>query len=264
MADIDRIKPSQRRLWFAVPLVLLALVILLSLGTWQVRRLYWKEALLSEIETRIHAAPVELGEIEKIAASGGDIEYRTVRLSGTFDHARERHFFATHLGQTGYYVYTPLKLDDGRDIFVNRGFIPYEMKDAGKREQGQVPGRVTLQGLARAQLAAKPSMMLPDNDVAKNIFYWKDLRVMAESTGIARASLVPFFVDADATPNPGGFPVGGVTIIDLPNNHLQYAITWYGLAAALVFVVGFAYVRALTGQRTMDDLEPRGGTKEQE
>ncbi|MDQ1197809.1 surfeit locus 1 family protein [Rhizobium sp. SORGH_AS 787] len=249
MADSGALKPSHRRLWFAGPLVLLLLVILLSLGTWQVKRLYWKEALLSEIELRVHSAPVELGEIETIAASGGDIEYRTVRLSGIFDHAKERHFFATHQGQTGYYVYTPLKLDDGREIFVNRGFVPYEMKEPAKREQGQVTGRVTIEGLARAQLASKPSIMLPDNDVGKNIFYWKDIRAMAKSAGVPADTLVPFFVDANAAPNPGGWPKGGVTLIDLPNNHLQYAITWYGLAAALVFVAGFAYVRDMKGPK---------------
>ncbi|TIS72154.1 MAG: hypothetical protein E5W94_31685, partial [Mesorhizobium sp.] len=63
---------------------------------------------------------------------------------------------------------------------------------------------------------------------------------MAASAGLpAGAGLVPFFIDADATPNPGGLPVGGVTIIDLPNSHLQYAVTWYGLAAALAGVLIF-------------------------
>ena len=75
---------------------------------------------------------------------------------------------------------------------------------------------------------------MPDNDPAKNIFFWKDLDAMAASAGLPRrATVLPFFVDADATPNPGGLPIGGVTTIDLPNNHLQYALTWYGLAAAL-------------------------------
>lgn len=249
MVEHGPLKPAHRRLWFAGPLVLLLLVILLALGTWQVKRLYWKEALLSEIELRVHAAPVDLAEIERIAASGGDIEYRTVRLSGVFDHSKERLFFATHQGQTGYYVYTPLKLDDGREIFINRGFVLYDMKDPAKREQGQLTGRVTIEGLARAQLAAKPSIMLPDNDVAKNIFYWKDIRAMARSVGLSPGTLVPFFVDANGAANPGGWPKGGVTLIDLPNNHLQYAITWYGLAAALVFVAGFAYVRGLKGPR---------------
>ena len=80
------------------------LALLIALGTWQVKRLYWKEALIADIEERRSASPVPLSDIEAIAKSGGDIEYRTVSLSGTFDHARERHFFATHQGQTGYYI----------------------------------------------------------------------------------------------------------------------------------------------------------------
>jgi len=241
--DMSHMKAAQRRVWFAAPLVLLALAILLGLGTWQVKRLYWKEALMADIEQRRSADPATLEEIEAIARSGGDIEYRKVRLSGTFDHTRERHFFATHQGQTGYYVFTPLTLPDGRILFVNRGFVPFEMKDPAKRLDGQVAGEVTLTGLARAPLIAKPSSLLPDNDIAKNIFYWKDLAAMAESAQVPAGRLVNLFVDADATPNPGGWPMGGVTLIDLPNNHLQYAITWYGLAAALVIVVGFAYFR---------------------
>lgn len=243
MNDVSHMKAAERRVWFAAPLVLLALAILLGLGTWQVKRLYWKEALLADIEERRNAAPDTVAEIEAIAKSGGDIEYRKVSLSGTFDHARERHFFATHQGRTGYYIYTPLTLADGRVLFVNRGFVPFEMKDPAKRSEGQVTGEVTITGLARAPLVAKPSSLLPDNDIAKNIFYWKDLAAMASSADIPPDWLVKLFVDADAAPNPGGWPQGGVTLIDLPNNHLQYAITWYGLAAALVIVAGFAYFR---------------------
>lgn len=236
-------KAADRRVWFAAPLVLLALAILLGLGTWQVKRLYWKEALMADIEERLSASPVPLADIEAMAKSGGDIEYRKVRLSGTFDHARERHFFATHQSRTGYYIYTPLTLADGRILFVNRGFVPFEMKEQAKRAEGQVTGEVVITGLARAPLVAKPSSLLPDNDIAKNIFYWKDLAVMASSVDIPSNRLVTLFVDADNAQNPGGWPQGGVTLIDLPNNHLQYAITWYGLALALVIVVGFAYFR---------------------
>ncbi len=60
---------------------------------------------------------------------------------------------------------------------------------------------------------------------------------MARSAGLDEEEVYPFFVDADATPNPGGLPVGGVTLINLPNNHFQYAVTWYGLAFALVCVL---------------------------
>jgi surfeit locus 1 family protein len=216
--------------------VLFSLVILLTLGTWQVERLHWKEGLLADIAERRSADPAPLSEIEQRAAAGDDIEYRRIALSGTFDHTRERHFFATFEGRTGFYVYTPLTLADGRKIFVNRGFVPYEMKEPATRAAGEVSGEQAITGYARAKLSGKPSMLVPDNDLSKNIFYWKDLDAMAASTGLS--DVIPFFVDVDASvSNPGGWPKGGVTQFELPNNHLQYAATWYGLAAALLAVV---------------------------
>ncbi len=222
---------------------LLALAILLSLGTWQVRRLHWKEQLLADMAARRVAAPVALADIEAMAKRGEDIEYRPVTVSGTFANNRERHFFATWRGRTGYHVYTPLQLADGRFLFVNRGFTPFEAKEPEMRKQGQLTGVQAVTGLARARLAEKPSSIVPENDLAKNIFYWKDLDAMAASTGIAADRLVPFFVDAGDAPNPKGLPIGAVTQFDLPNNHLQYAVTWYGLAAALAGVGLFAVLR---------------------
>lgn len=225
--------------WLALILGLAAFVVLLGLGTWQVERLYWKEALLATIDQRIHSAPLPLAEVEAKFGEAGDVDYWPVTVTGRFLHSGERHFFATHEGNSGFYVYTPLQLADGRFVLVNRGFVPYDLKDPTKRAQGQVEGEVTVTGLARNPLAQKPSTMVPDNDPAKNIFYWKDRDVMAATAGLpAGSALVPFFIDADKTPNPGGLPVGGVTIIDLPNSHLQYAVTWYGLAAALAGVLG--------------------------
>ena len=222
---------------------LIALAILLTLGTWQVQRLYWKETLLADMAERRVAPPAALADIEALAARGDDIEYRPVTVTGTFANNRERHFFATWHGRTGYYVYTPLQLADGRFLFVNRGFVPFEAKEPEMRKQGQLTGEQTVTGLARARLAEKPSSIVPDNDVAKNIFYWKDLAVMASSTGIPADRVVPFFVDAGDALNPKGLPIGAVTQFDLPNNHLQYAITWYGLALALVGVALFAVFR---------------------
>jgi surfeit locus 1 family protein len=178
-----------------------------------------------------------------MANSGGDIEYRNVTASGQYLNNKERHFFATYNGAPGFYVYTPLQLSDGRYLFVNRGFTPYEAKEPEMRMQGQLTGQQTVTGLARAKLAGKPSSLVPDNDLAKNIFYWKDLDVMASSDGLMKDKVLPFFVDADATPNPKGLPIGAVTIIDLPNDHLQYAFTWYGLAATLVAIVAISWSR---------------------
>jgi len=229
---------SRMRAVVATVLVLASLAILLSLGTWQVQRLHWKEQLLSDMAERRTADPVPVAAIEAMAARGEDIEYRTVSVGGTFDHGRERHFFATHQGKTGFYVYTPLMLADGRALFVNRGFVPYDLKEPATRPEGQLAGEVDVIGLARARLDGKPSAVVPDNDLAKNIFYWKDLDAMAASAGLDSANVLPFFVDANAEPeNPGGWPQGGVTQFALANNHLQYAVTWYGLAGALVAVV---------------------------
>ncbi|HEV2503094.1 MAG TPA: SURF1 family protein [Mesorhizobium sp.] len=222
----------------ALGLGLVVFIMLIGLGTWQVERLAWKEGLIETIDRRMNANPVTLAEVEKQYAASGDVDYVAVTLNGTFLHAGERHFFTTWDGQTGFSVYTPLRLADGRFVFVNRGFVPYEMKDPAKRAPGEVTGEIDVTGLARNPLPGKPSMMVPDNDLTKNIFYWKDRDAMAATAGLPVGAVVlPFFVDAGKAPNPGGLPVGGTTMVDLPNNHLQYALTWYGLAAALVGVV---------------------------
>ncbi|MBY5816566.1 SURF1 family protein [Rhizobium leguminosarum] len=243
MTEIVHATPRRRLPVFTGILVLIALAILISLGTWQVERLHWKEGLIADIAARQAASPVPLADIEAMAAAGGDIEYRKVTATGRYINNKERHFFATWRGQTGYYIYTPLELADGRMLFVNRGFVPYDNKEPETRMQGQLTGEQTVTGLAREKLPGKPSWVVPDNDVAKNIFYWKDLDVMAESVGLEKASVIAFFVDADSTPNPAGLPIGGVTQVDLPNDHLQYAFTWYGLAAVLLVVVAISWFR---------------------
>lgn len=224
--------------WLALILAGVAFAVLIGLGTWQVERLKWKETLLATIDERIHSKPVPLAQLVKLFAETEDVDYWPVTATGVFDHAREQHFFATHDGAAGYFVYTPLVQDRGETILVNRGFVPFDFKDPATRIEGQTEGPVTVTGLARNPLDSKPSALVPNNDAAKNIYYWKDITLMAKQSGVPEAKLVPFFVDADATPNAGGLPQGGVTIIDLPNNHLQYAATWYGLAATLAGVLG--------------------------
>lgn len=230
---------SAPRTLYVLAAAAVAFAILVGLGTWQVQRLQWKEALIASIESRISSPPRPLAEIEAELASTGDVDYQPVSLKGTFLHQAERHFFTTWQGDTGFAIYTPLRLEDGRYLFVNRGFVPYNLKDPSKREAGQVAGPVEVIGLARNRLSGKPGMFLPANDAARNIFYWKDLDAMASSAGLPPdAEVLPLFVDANDAPVPGGWPHGGITIVELPNSHLQYAITWYGLAAALAGVVG--------------------------
>lgn len=246
MAETQDHGASSGRTWkFWAGMVLLpgALAVLIALGTWQVQRLYWKEALLAAIEQRSTAEPVDLQVIEASLAAGKPIDYQAARASGRFLNDKERHFFATFEGQSGYYVYAPLQLDDSRLLFVNRGFVPFDRKEPSTRPESLIEGEQTITGLARARLDEKPSFMVPDNDEPANIFYWKDLDRMVASAGLQTEKVLPFFLDADATPVEGGLPRGGVTVINLPNSHLQYAITWYGLALALLGVALFGWLK---------------------
>lgn len=241
----DDRRPERRtwRFWLALVVVPVALVILLSLGTWQVNRLQWKESLLADIAERSKGPAIPIAEVERQLAAGEPIDYRHATASGRYLNDKERHFLATFEGQSGFYVYTPLEFADGRYLLVNRGFVPYDRKDPATRPESQLEGEQTVIGLARAKLTEKPSSLVPDNDEKANIFYWKDLGRMAASVSLPEDRVLPFFLDADATPVAGGFPRGGVTQIDLPNNHLQYAITWYGLAFALVAVTIAGFFR---------------------
>lgn len=231
-------KAAPRFPWVLLVLGLVGLAVLLSLGQWQQRRLVWKETLLAEIDARIAAPPISFEEAVLQFDEAGDVDYVPVVVRGRFLHRHELHFLATHKGRSGWHVYTPLERDGGSAVLVNRGFVPYDNKDAQTRPAGQIEGDIVVRGLARNPLAGKPSSLVPDNDAAGNVFYWKDLAAMWKTTGLgARLTVAPIFVDADNAENPGGLPIGGVTRMELPNNHLQYALTWYGLAAALAAVL---------------------------
>lgn len=234
-------KPAPRRagvLFFIA--VSLALVALIVLGNWQVSRLVWKEQLVSTISSRMKQPTITIDEALALWQHAGDVDYVPVRVRGIFNHQIEQHYLATHGGQSGWYVYTPLELDDGRLLVVNRGFVPYSLKEPSSRPWQPVEGIVELNGLARNPLYEKPGWVVPDNAPGDQIWYWKDFTSMSEAMALDKDRLVPFFLDAgSAHTNDDKGPIGGVTRVELPNNHLQYAVTWYGLAGALVVVAGF-------------------------
>ena len=152
-----------------------------------------------------------------------------------FLHDKEIFLGATsEAGGQGYQVLTPLLEPGGRIVFINRGFIPTELKAPAKRPTGQIAGTVQLQGLLRLPPAEKPAWFLPDNRPDLNYWFWVDLPAMSAADKLDRVA--PFYIDADATPNSGGWPKGGVTRLILPNDHLQYAITWFSLAVALIVI----------------------------
>ncbi|MGI9498732.1 MAG: SURF1 family protein, partial [Geminicoccaceae bacterium] len=116
---------------------------------------------------------------------------------------------------------------------VDRGWVPADKVHPASRPEGQLEGEVTISGIARYRAADRPGAFTPDNDSAAGRWYHYDLDAMAGALGIA---LSPVVIEADGTANPGGLPIGGGTLVALPNNHLHYAITWYGLAAGLIGV----------------------------
>ncbi|MEF2553106.1 SURF1 family protein [Aurantimonas sp. A2-1-M11] len=234
---------SRTKFWIALGACLVGIAILFSLGTWQVERMQWKQALLERIDARIHAAPLDLAALQARFTETGDVDYTPVTATGRFLHDGERFMLTTFDGQPGWNVFTPLVTGDGTAVFVNRGFVPYEMREPARRSDGQVDGEVTVTGLARDAPRETPGFFVPDNEPGNDTFFWRDLDAMAGGltlgTGI---EMLPFFVDAGPGAAPGGWPVGGTTVIDIPNNHLSYVVTWYGLAIALAVMTGMLVV----------------------
>jgi len=209
-----------------------ALLICLALGAWQIERLFWKQDLIARRDAAVAAAPAP---VPKTLAEARGMEYRHVSDEGSYLYDKEIFLGATSdAGGQGYQVLTPLLEPGGRVVFVNRGYIPAELKDSARRSAAQIPGTVHVQGLLRLPPTARPNWFLPDNRPDLNYWFWVDLPAMAAADNLDRVA--PFYIDADATPNPGGWPKGGVTRLTLPNNHLQYAITWFSLAIALIVI----------------------------
>lgn len=231
--------PGLARLVAMTIAVLVALAVLLSLGTWQVRRLAWKEDLIARVEARVGAEPLPLPAAAAWPSLTPDaIEYQPVTLSGQFDHTREVHVFISlsepkggPLKGQGYFVLTPLRLASGAHVFVNRGFVPLDRKDPASRPETLVTGDQTVTGLMRP--AEAETVLSPAPNLAKNVWFVRDPAAMAAAVGLDPATVAPFTVDQRAG---AALPQGGETVVRFTNNHLGYAITWYGLAAALVAV----------------------------
>jgi len=225
---------------------LIALGILIGLGTWQLQRKAWKEGLIAQIEARAHGEPGAIVPPSRWDQWRADQdEFRRVRLTGTFLHQFETPVYGLAPAQRGapaqgYYLMTPLRLADGAIVMINRGFVPTELRDPATRPESQPAGDVTVTGLVRAPEERNP--FTPADDPARNTWFARDPQAIARARNLDRVA--PFYVEADATPNPGGWPRGGQTRLELPNNHLQYAVTWFGIALTLVGVFGaFAWRR---------------------
>ncbi len=226
-------KRRARPVWVLVMLALLAaagIAGFCALGTWQMERRVWKLALIDRVEKRIHAAPTPApGPAAWATVNAADDEYRRVRVSGHFLNEKETLVQAvTSLGG-GYWVLTPFQTDEGFTVLINRGFVPPDRRDAESRAEGQIAGETMVTGLLR--MTEPKGGFLRANDPAAERWYSRDVSAIAAARGLTQ--IAPYFIDADATANPGGLPVGGLTKVTFHNSHLVYAVTWYSLALML-------------------------------
>lgn len=222
-------------IWLSV-IAAIAFAILISLGFWQLQRLAWKQALIAQIEERVEAEPMSLSEAISRWNKNQDIEYLRVRAEGRFLHDNEQHLFSVIGGKSGWRIFTPFETTGGEIVMADRGFVPDARKNADKRAAGQIAGEVGVVGLVRK--AETPGLFTPDNTPEKNVWYWRDLQGMVRAAvpSDRRGRVVPFFVELEARPGPDEGPRGGATRLKLSNNHLQYALTWFGLAGGLLIV----------------------------
>jgi len=233
-----RFRPLPGFTLLCVPIFLL----LVGLGVWQLERLQWKLRLIAEMKRNMAAAPISL---DAAIALGDCAQYRSVAVTGYFENAKESYLFTT--GPNGapvYHVLTPFVLSDGGKVLIDRGFVPLALRNPAARPGSEPQGQVRVVGIWR--VPDRPGPFTPAPDVKKHIWFARDLAGIARAEKLKLAA--PAILEAAASWNTGSWPRGGQTRIDLPNDHLQYALTWFLLAGALV-VVYFVYHRA---QRRLD------------
>lgn len=216
-------------LWPTLTL-LLCLPLLLMLGTWQVHRLEWKTDLIATLQSRAADAPVPLPAGDDLRASS---EYRRVVVAATFRGEPALRFgVGVHERAPGHRVLQAATLADGRTLVVDRGWVAAEV------EMPRTPeGPVTLTGALLWIADDERRWPVPENDPDGNRWYWHDIGALETAFGLALEPVV-LVLDRGVLPPGPAVPVPQPVVADLPNNHLGYAITWYGLAVALVVIYG--------------------------
>uniref|UniRef100_A0A8C7YEJ2 SURF1-like protein n=1 Tax=Oryzias sinensis TaxID=183150 RepID=A0A8C7YEJ2_9TELE len=223
-----------------------------GLGTWQVKRRQWKMGLIDDLHRLTTEEPIPLpldpNEVNKL-------EYRRVRVRGRYDHSKELYIMPrspvdpekeareagslSSSGETGANVVTPFQcIDLGITILVNRGYVPRQKIRPETRMKGQVEDEMEVVGIIRLSENRKP--FVPNNDVERNRWHYRDLEAMSHVTGTA-----PIFIDADFGSTIPGGPVGGQTRVTLRNEHMQYIITWYGLCAATTYMWYIKFIKKI-------------------
>ncbi len=231
----------------------LVVLLLMTLGFWQLGRKTWKEDLIRQAEIARTAAPLRFGQFASVTwkREGAASEYHRIRMRGQFQHDQEFHMYAPLGGGVGWSVVTPFVSDDGPVVLVIRGVVPDQVKDPAKRPLAQTPGFVTVTG--RVRIAEQAGMFTPKPDTAKNTWYSRDMDGMrqlveasAQGPAFKRRGIVDFFVEQEGDPAPGGYPRPDLAAILIKNDHLGYALTWFGLALTVLAMSGLFWWRQKT------------------
>jgi surfeit locus 1 family protein len=247
--------PARKRSWLGllVP-ALLAFAALIALGTWQIQRKAWKEALIATLTEHLATSPQPLPSVKDWGKlDRADDEYRRVKFTASFDNAREALVFAAasafrpDVTGPGYWVFTPARLADGGIVVVNRGFVPDARRDSKSRVEGQIAEPIEITGALR--WPDERHWFTPADDTSHNLWFTRDPVGIAVVKGLDPKMVAPFYVEQEAPTPPGALPQPGKLVVALPDNHLQYALTWYGLAAVLAAV--FGVWAATSGRRTL-------------
>jgi surfeit locus 1 family protein len=240
--------PPRHRPSLLVPVLftLVGVALLIALGVWQLERKAWKERLIAAIARRMNEAPVPLPPPTRWKSlDAAHDEFTRISLRASFENDQEALVFAgasafrPDVSGIGYWVFTPARLADGARVAVSRGFVPEANKDPATRAAGLVTGPVEIVGVLRWPEHA--GFFTPAGEPARNLWFARDQFAIAVAKGWQ--NVAPFYVEQEAPVPPGGLPQPGRLTINLPNNHLQYAITWFSLAIILIAIF-IAYARA--------------------
>ena len=219
----------------------LGLGVLLNLGFWQLDRLKWKNGLIAQVEDGVSKPPVGAPGPETWTDLTESDDYRHVSVTGAFLDGNTFYYTALSdpagpAGGPGSMVYAPVRTPDGWIVLVNRGFLPQGLADDARQKALEAPaGQVSLTGLMR--LSEKPNWTTPEPNATDRLWFARDTDAMAAVLGLASEDLAPYSIDLGAAFTPeNGLPQAGETIVRFKNDHLGYALTWFGLAATLVGV----------------------------
>lgn len=226
-------------LWLTVA-TLPAMLVLVALGTWQLGRLQWKNDLIDRFEARIAAPPMV---VPASSAAIEPFEFRQLDLKGSFLHDKEIFLTGrTYEGNAGFHVVTPFELADGRVILINRGWVSESYKDPAKRVFSQIDGPTTVTGILRKP--REKGYFVPENEPAKGFWFTLVPAEINIHLGLSLVAIDNFYADAIRTSEVVTLPIAAKTKLNLRNAHLSYALTWYGIALALISVYVAFHVQA--------------------